>query len=171
MSVKYNPEQLMFVKETGCSNDCQNEIQINNDLSLPCKEWTNEESMMLRKRMLTDNQLMASGLIRQVERSALGNSLRIRKHGIDVGPIRTQDSGAHAVNECGVTFDTITMEDFEKTFYVVNTEKNIQLCTRKFIGTKWQDMIGQNLGDYDAEDFEGTDLADMIIADIIEKIY
>lgn len=166
---KFNPEQLAFVVATGCDNDCANEIVINNGVKLPCKEWTNEESAILRKRMLVDNQLMRSGLVRRVERSSLGNSLRIRKFSVDVGPIRTEDSGAHGVNECGVTFDTITMEDFEKTFYVVNTEKNIQLCTRKFIGTKWQDMISDKLGDYSAEAFADADLADMIIADIIQK--
>lgn len=169
MGKKVDPQQLAFVQEVGCSNECDKEIVINNDVKLPCKEWTNEESAMLRTRMLVDNQLMSSGLLRRVERSSLGNSLRVRKHGIDVGPIRTQDSGAHAVNECGVTFDTITMEDFEKTFYVVNTEKNIQICTKKFIGTKWQDMISGTLSEYNAMDFANTDLADLIIADIIEK--
>jgi len=167
--LKVNPEQLAFVQEVGCANDCATEIKINDGLALPCKEWTNEESAMLRRRMLVDNQLMSSGLLKRLSRSSLGNSLRYRKYGIDVGPIRTQDSGAHAVNECGVTFDSIRMEDFEKRFYVVNTEKNIQMCIKQFIGTKWQDMISQRYGDYNAEDFEGTDLADMIIASIIEK--
>jgi len=59
--LKVNPEQLAFVQEVGCANDCATEIKINDGLALQCKEWTNEESAMLRRRMSVDKQLMASG--------------------------------------------------------------------------------------------------------------
>ena len=135
----------------------------------PCKSWTNEESNLLRERMLRDNQLFQSGLVRRVEASNLGNSRRIRKSGIDVGPIRTEDSGAPSVDECKVNFDGMRIKEFEKTFYVVNTNKNLQFCVKDFIGTKWQDLVSGAYSDYDAEFFEDTDLADAIISNVIDK--
>ncbi len=163
------PQTVQFITETGCSGECSTVININNGLPLECKEWSNIESALLRERALMDNQLMNSGFVRRVERSSLGNSLRIKKSGIDVGAIRTQDSGAPAVNECKTVFDGITMKDFEKTFYVVNTSKDLQICTKDFIGTKWQDFIGGQISDYKADAFADTDLATIIIAAIIEK--
>lgn len=163
------PQTVQFITETGCSGECSTVININNGLPLECKEWSNIESALLRERALMDNQLMNSGFVRRIERSSLGNSLRIKKSGIDVGAIRTQDSGAPAVNECKTVFDGITMKDFEKTFYVVNTSKDLQICTKDFIGTKWQDFIGGAVSDYKADAFADTDLATIIIAAIIEK--
>lgn len=162
-------QTLEFVYKNGCSGDCSTTLQIDNNIDLPCKEWTNMESETLRVRMLTDNVLVRSGLIRMVDRSSLGNSLRIRKHGIDVGPIRTEASGAAKINSCDIHFDTIKMEDFEKHFYIVNTEKNLKICTKKLIGTKWQEWIGDSVSDYHADMFANTDLADLIIADIVDK--
>ncbi len=163
------PQTVQFITETGCSGECSTVININNGLPLECKEWSNIESALLRERALMDNQLMNSGFVRRIERSSLGNSLRIKKSGIDVGPIRTQDSGAPAVNECKTVFDGITMKEFEKTFYVVNTSKDLQICTKDFIGTKWQDFIGGAISDYKADAFADTDLATIIIAAIIER--
>jgi hypothetical protein len=169
MSTKVSPQILDYVRTVGCANDCDNVIEINNGIPLPCKQWTNEESELLRERMLEDNQLISSGFVRRVSKSNLGNSNRIGKTGLDVGAIRTQDSGAGAVNECKVTWDTIRIKDFEKTFYVVNTEKNLQICVKDFIGTKWQDFVSDTYSDYQADAFADTDLADMIVAGIIEK--
>jgi len=169
MGTKVAPETLEFVRSVGCADDCSNILEINNGIDLPCKQWTNEESNLLRERMLRDNQLLTSGFVRRVSKSNLGNSNRIRKTGLDVGPIRTQDSGAGAVNECKITWDTIRIKDFEKTFYVVNTEKNLQICVKDFIGTQWQDLISDAYSDYEADAFADTDLADLIIAGIIEK--
>jgi hypothetical protein len=73
------------------------------------------------------------------------------------------------VDECEIYYDNFTVADYEKTFYVVNTAKNITLCTRKYIGTSWQDMIGDSVGDYNADNFANTDLADLIIAGIITE--
>ena len=169
MAKKLNPQTLEFVAATGCTGGCATELQIDNGLALPCKEWTNMESEALRVRMLTDNELMRSGLVRMVDRSSLGNSLRIKKHGIDVGPIKTEASGAAKVNSCDVHFDTITMEEFEKTFYVVNTEKNLKICIKSLIGTKWQNWVSDSISDYQADMFDSTDLADLIIADVVDK--
>lgn len=167
---KVAPREVVFVNQTGCSGQCGPILEINNGIPLECKGWTKMESALLRERMLVDNQLFASGFVTRVERSSLGNSLRMKKSGIDVGPIRTQDSGAPAVNECKVMFDGITVKDFEKTFYVVNASKNLQICTKDFIGTKWQDFIGGAISDYEADAFANTDLATIIIAAIIEKV-
>mgnify|MGYP000022015107 CR=1 FL=1 len=164
-----SPRTVAFVNQAGCSGPCGAVININNGIPLECKEWTNEESALLRERMLKDNQLFSSGLVRRIERSSLGNSLRIKKSGIDVGPIRTQDSGAQKENECKVMFDGITVKEFEKTFYVVNTTKNVQFCTKDFIGTAWQDLIGNAISDYEPDAFANTDLATIIIAAIIDR--
>ncbi len=164
-----SPRTVEFVNQTGCTGSCGVIININNGIPLECKQWTNEESALLRERMLVDNQLFTSGFVRRIERSSLGNSLRIKKSGIDVGPIRTQDSGAPKENECKVMFDGITVKDFEKTFYVVNTSKDLQICTKDFIGTKWQDFIGGAIADYEADAFANTDMANIIVAAIIEK--
>lgn len=169
MGTKVSPQTLAFVREVGCSKDCDNIIEINQGIPLPCKEWNNIESNLLRERMLVDNQLMNSGFVRRVDRSVLGDSLRIRQTGLDVGPIKTQDSGAPAVNECKVTFETIRIKDFEKQFYVVNTTKDLQICIKDFIGTKWQDLISDTHADYNADDFADTDLAEIIVSNIIEK--
>lgn len=167
---KVAPQTVKFVEALDCSGDhCSDVIKINNGIDLPCKQWDDIDSALLRTRMLVDNQLFNSGFVRRIERSSLGDSLRIKQRGIDVGPVRTEDSGSPAVNECKTVFDGITMKDFEKTFYVVNTTKNIQLCTKDFIGLQWQDLIGGQMGDYAADEFEDSDLADMIISGIIEK--
>lgn len=166
---KVAPQTVKFVEAVGCTDDCSTTLVINNGIDLPCKEWDNIDSALLRERMLVDNQLFASGFVRRIERSSLGDSLRIKKRGIDVGSIRTQDSGAPAVNECDTVFDSITMKDFEKTFYVVNTTKNLQICVKDFIGLQWQDLIGGQMSDYAADEFAGSDLADIIISGIIEK--
>lgn len=163
-----SPQTVQFVTQNGCAS-CGVTINVNKGIPLQCKEWSNEDSALLRERMLVDNQLFASGLVRRVEASSLGNSLRIKKVGIDVGPIRTQDSGAPKENECRVKFDGITMKEFEKTFYVVNTSKDLQICTKDFIGKSWQDLIGQRISDYEADAFAQSDLGDAIIAAIIDE--
>lgn len=164
------PQTVMFVEGVGCSGQCDYTMKINDGLDLPCKEWTNSESMMLRERMLKDNELMNSGFVRSLERSDLGNSNRFRARGIDVGEVRTQDSGASELNSCDISFNTVRFTDFEKEFYVVNTELNTKMCVKNFIGKRQQDLIGDQLSTYEvAEEFANTDLADIIIAKKIEK--
>jgi hypothetical protein len=163
------PELLKYVTAIDCDSDCSSYLPLNNGLELPCKTWTSYESNLLRELMLEDNELFTSGLVRRVPRSSLGNSLRIRKQGIDVGPIRTESSGAAKVSDCEIHYDNFTIADYEKTFYIVNLEKNIQLCTRDYIGTSWQEMISNQIAGYEAENFPNTDLADLIIAGIITE--
>lgn len=169
-NTKVNPIDVLFVREIGCNGnvECSKVLTINNGIPLPCKEYSIEDSVLLRERMLTDTQLFNSGFIRRVERSSLGNSLKIRKRGIDVGRVRTQSSGAPAVNQCKVVFDSVKMKDFEKTFYVVNTSKNLEFCTKDLIGTKWQDVVGNAISDYQADAFADSDMADVLIAAIMK---
>ncbi len=167
---KIAPKLVKFVEEVSCNTQCEYTMQINNGLPLPCLTWTNSESAMLRERMLRDNELMTSGFVKRLQRSDLGNSNRYRASGIDIGEVRTQDSGAGDVTDCKITFNPVTFTEFEKTFYVVNTEMNTRMCVSNFIGKKQQQLISNELNTYKvAEEFANTDLAMIIVAKVIQK--
>lgn len=169
-TTKVAPQTVKFVEMNTCEGQCSYTMTINNGLPLPCMEWTTEESMMLRERMLRDNELIASGFVRRMERSDLGNSNRYRASGIDIGEVRTQDSGASNLDECAITFNPITFSDFEKEFYVVKAELNTRMCTKQFIGKRQQELISNRYSTYNiAEEFANTDLAMIIVAKVIEK--
>lgn len=160
---------LQLVREIGCSDDCSKQIPINKGLPLPCKEWNDMESALLRMLALEDNQLFASGFVTKVDRSNLADNLRIKKRMIDVGEIRVEDNGARKKTECKFNYEGIEYDEFEKTFYTVNTNKHLKMCPREIIGTKLQDFVGDSLQDFNNEDFEETDMADIIVTQIIEK--
>lgn len=167
---KVAPQLVKFVEEASCNAQCEFTLSINNGLPLPCLAWTTEESAILRERMLQDNELLTSGFVRRMARSDLGNKNRYRASGIDIGEVRTQDSGAGELTECKITFNPVTFADFEKEFYVVNTEMNTRMCTRQFIGKRQQELISDQLSTYNiVEDFAQTDLASIIVAKIIQK--
>lgn len=172
MSIGINnvkPQTLEFVTTVGCVDQHAKIVKINKGLPLACKDWNELESALLRKRALTGGQLYQSGFARRVDRSSLHNNLRIKKRGIDVGPIRVQDSGARKLTECGYNFEAIEMESFEKRFYVVNTNKHIEFCARDVIGTVWADWVGDASSDYNYDKFQDSDFAELVVAAIIER--
>lgn len=158
---------IEYVKEVGCSTSCSKSIPVNKGLPLPCKEFNNIESALLRKRALKDEQLFASGFTKIVERSAVGDDLRIKDFKIDIGEIRTEASGARKISECKYNFEGVTIDQWEKRFYVVNTNKHLKLCPREFVGKSLQDLIGDRMTDFD--EFQDTDLADILVGAIVEK--
>jgi hypothetical protein len=166
---KFGLRTLQLVSQVGCSDECGLQIPINNGLPLPCKEWSDMESALLRMLALEDEQLFASGFVTKVDRSNLADNLRIKKSWLDVGDIQTQDSGQPGKDECKFNYEGITYDDFEKTFYTVNTGKHLKMCPKNLIGTKLQDFIGEGLSDFNSENFADTDLADVLITQIIEK--
>jgi len=157
-----------FVREVGCNGagNCAT-IPVNNGLPLTCKSFDNLESALLRRRALEDEQLFASGFTRIVDRSALHGNLGIRNTGIDVGQIRTEADGARGVSECRYNYEGMTIDMWEKRFYVVNTNKHLKLCPRDFVGKQLSDLIGDRMTDFD--NFTETDLADILIGAIIEE--
>lgn len=163
------PETLTLIKEISCSDDCTKQIPINAGLPLPCKEWNDIESGLLRILALEDDQLFASGFVTKVSRSNLNDNLRVKKTGIDIGKIRTQDDGARKKNECKYNYDGIEYDEFQKKFYTVNTNKHLKICPRDLIGTQLSDLVGDQLSSYDPENFSDTDLADLLVGLIIEK--
>lgn len=158
---------IEFIQNVGCSNDCSKTIPINKGLPLPCKEFTNMESALFRRRALKDDQLWESGFTRIIERSAIGDDLRIKDFRLDIGEIRTEASGARSLTECKYNYEGITVDAWEKRFYVVNTNKHLKLCPRDLVGSNLQDLIGNKMTDFD--NFQDTDLADILIGAIIEK--
>lgn len=166
---KVLPDTLQFVLDNGCENGCGAKILTNKGLPLPCKEWTEVESMALRAMALQDTQLVASGFVRKIDRSNLSDDLRIKKRGIDVGDIRTEASGFRGKKDCNYTPEGIDYEEFEKRFYTVNTGKHLKMCLRELIGTKLQDWVGGSMADFDPENFSDADLADIIVSQIIDK--
>lgn len=157
---------LEYIRDVECSTDCSKTIPINKGLSLPCKSYTPFESDLLRRRALKDEQLFASGFTRYVDRSAIGDDLMIKNTGINIGEIRTEASGARGIRDCNYNFESFGIEEFEKRFYVVNTNKHLKLCPRDLIGSSLQDLIGGTMEEYD--NFGETDLADILIGLIIE---
>lgn len=158
---------IEYVTDVACSNDCTKRIPINGNLPLPCKDYTNLESDLLRRRALKDTQLWASGFMRIIDRSAIGDDLRIRDFGIDIGEIRTEASGARSIRECKYNYESFSIEDWEKRFYVVNTNKHLKICPRDVVGSRLQDWIGDRMTDFD--EFQDTTLADILVGAIIEK--
>ncbi len=158
---------IEFIREMGCENGCSKVIPINRGLPLPCKEFTNMESALLRRRALEDEQLFNSGFTKIIDRSAIGDDLRIKQYGIDIGDIRTEASGARSLRDCKYNYEGIEIDQWEKRFYVVNTNKHLELCPRDLVGSKLSDWIGDKMTDFD--EFEDTDLADILIGSIIEK--
>lgn len=163
------PATLKLINEIGCSDDCSKQIPVNAGLPLPCKEWDDIESGLLRILALEDDQLFASGFVTKVPRSSLHDNLRVKRTGIDIGPIRTEASGARKKNECKYNYDGIEYNEFQKKFYTVNTNKHLKICPRDLIGTQLSDLVGDQLSDYDPENFADTDLADLLVGLIIEK--
>jgi len=167
---KVAPQLVKFVEKNSCDSHCAYTMEINNGLPLECLTWTTSESTILSERMLRDNELLTSGFVCRLNRSDLGNRNKYSASGIDIGEVRTQDSGAPDVTECKITFNPITFADFEKEFYVVNTELNTRMCVKNFIGKKQQELISNQLSTYEvAEEFANTDLAMIIVAKIIQK--
>lgn len=160
-----------FVQNVGCSN-CQQNIPLNNGLTLECRMYDDRESEILRARALMGSNMVSSGVARILNRSEINANGRIFKRGINVGPIRTADSGAAGFRECRHNYESFSVEYFEKKFYVMPTEKKLKLCVKEFVGTKWSTYLrneGAGRDDFMAEFFAQSDMADILVAAIIEQ--
>lgn len=165
------PATVKFVQQVDCAN-CSTNINLDNGLPLECRKYTEIESAMLRARALKGNELIESGVMMVMDESLVNKDKKIRKRGINVGPIRTRDSGAASFRECRHNYEGFSIDNFEKLFYTVPTEKKLKICTKEFVGTHWSQYMrnmGASLSDFTADVFANSDMSDILLAAIIEE--
>lgn len=165
---KVGIKTLDYVQQAAQISEYTNINTIDGGLPLACREFTNMESALLRVRALEDEQLFASGFIRKVPASNLGSDMRVKSYGLDIGEIQTEDGNGRKLRQCKYVFEGLNVDDFEKRFYVCNTNKHLEVCPKDVIGSVLQDWVGDRLADYE-QDFENTTMSDIVISAIIEK--